>query len=174
MNEAIRKIVISGPESTGKTSLARDLSRHFNGPYIPEYARGYIAELNRPYTYEDVVHVAETQVRLEREMLGKAGKFLFYDTYLIITKVWFKVVYGKYPDWLDDYLGNAGIDLFLLCYPDLPWIPDPVRENPGEMRIRLFRMYREEAGFFGFPVTVIKGSDQLRYLNAVKAVNNLS
>ena len=118
--------------------------------------------------------LAEMQVRLEREMLGKAGEFLFYDTYLVITKVWFKVVYGKYPDWLDDYLGNAGIDLFLLCYPDLPWIPDPVRENPGEMRVRLFNMYMEEAGYLGYPVRVIKGTGQHRYRNAVRAVNDLA
>ena len=173
MTEAVRKIVISGPESTGKTSLAEYLSQHFEGQYIREYAREYITALKRPYNYDDVVHIAEMQVRQEKEMLGKAGRYLFYDTYLVITKVWFRVVFDRYPRWLDEYLRDSGIDLFLLCYPDLPWIPDPVRENPGEMRMKLFDMYKNEAEHFGFPVVVITGNERLRYQNGIRAVNNL-
>ena len=92
MRKGLRKIVISGPESTGKTSLVLDLSRHFKSQYVHEYARDFISGLKRPYIYEDVKHIAEMQVRLEKEMLGKADHYLFYDTYLLITKVWFKVV----------------------------------------------------------------------------------
>ena len=173
MSKDVRKIVISGPESTGKTSLAEGLSGHFKGRYIYEYAREYIAALDRPYNYDDLMRIAEMQVRLEKEMLGKARQYLFYDTYLIITKVWFKVVFGHYPEWLDECLGNSGIDLFLICYPDLPWVSDPVRENPGEMRLKLFQMYKEEAEHFGFPVAVIKGNNHLRLRNAVKAINDI-
>jgi len=174
MSKDLRKIVISGPESTGKTSLAEGLSRHFKGQYIYEYARDYISELKRPYIYKDVEHIAEMQVSLEKEMLGKTDQYLFYDTFLVITKVWFKVAYGRYPDWIDEYLENSGINLFLLCYPDLPWVSDPVRENPGEMRLKLFNMYREEAEFFRFPVFIVKGNDHLRYQNAIKAVNDFA
>ncbi len=172
MSTGLRRIVISGPESTGKTSLVQDLSRHFNGLYINEYARKYISELKRPYIYEDVEHIAEVQVKLEKEMLGKTGQYLFYDTWLVITKVWFNIAFGRYPGWIDEYLENADIDLFLLCYPDLPWVADQVRENPGEMRMKLFHMYRKEAENFGFPVVVIKGSNQLRCQSAIRAVND--
>jgi len=86
-DSAIKRIVLIGPESTGKTELTQFLSREFNTVYVPEYAREYIEKLNRKYSYNDVVHIAETQVGLSKKMINKANKVLFYDTYLIITKI---------------------------------------------------------------------------------------
>jgi NadR type nicotinamide-nucleotide adenylyltransferase len=171
-SEAIKKVVISGPESTGKTTLAKELSSYFQTVYVYEYARDYVEKLGRPYTYEDVLHIARKQVLLEEEMLRKANRILFFDTHLEITKIWFSECFHRYPDWIDKEISRAGIDLYLMCYPDLPWIPDPVRENPGEKRMELFQMYMAEAARHRFPVTVVSGFHEKRLQNAIEAVMN--
>jgi nicotinamide riboside kinase len=95
---------------------------------------------------------------------------LFFDTYLIITKVWFREVYGHIPDWIDASLSDAGIDLFLLCYHDIEWIPDSLRENPGPRRAHLYEAYLQEIEQLGRPCEVIKGSGTERFDNAKRAV----
>jgi nicotinamide riboside kinase len=95
---------------------------------------------------------------------------LFLDTYLIITKVWFREVYGLVPDWLDHSLADSGIDLFLLCYFDIDWTPDPLRENPGKRRAFLYESYLREIDQLGCPYEVIRGSGTERFNNAKLAV----
>lgn len=162
----IKRIVIIGPESTGKTELAQFLSRQFNTIYVPEYAREYIEKLNRHYTFIDVEHIARKQTELESKYLKRANHVLFYDTFLIITKIWFKVVYNKVPEWLEKNIMALKIDLFLLCNTEIPWIPDNVRENGGEMREKLFQMYKSELEKYTFKYEIIKGVGENRFENA--------
>lgn len=166
------RIGITGPECTGKSTLAAGLAAHYQTAYIPEYAREYIESLHRPYTYDDVVHIAERQVREAKAYAQKANRILFYDTYLIITKVWFSVVYNRMPAWIDTELKRNPVHLFLLCDTDIPWVPDKVRENGGEMRERLFQMYRQELEKYGFRYSVIRGKGDKRLKNAIKAVES--
>lgn len=170
--DKLKKVVLIGPESTGKTELAKYLANYFNALWIPEYARDYIANLNRPYTFQDVEHIAHKQVEREKEYLKKANQWLFYDTYLIITKVWFRVVYQKVPPWLEKKIQESSIDLFLLCNTDIPWIPDPVRENGGEMRNKLFDIYKNELEEYHFPYKIITGKNSQRMQHAVAAVED--
>ena len=95
------------------------------------------------------------------------------DTYLIITKVWFDVVFNHHPDWIDDELKRKTIDLFLLCNTDIPWVADPVRENGGEMRERLFVMYKKELDLLGYNYSIIRGNGNERFQEALKAVEEL-
>ena len=164
------KIIITGPESTGKTLIARHLSNCYNTVYIPEYAREYIEKLQGKYHYDDVVHIARKQIELEHEFLERADRILFYDTSLIITRVWLQVVYNDVPSWLDDYIRQSEWDLFLLCKYDIPWEADPIRENPGEMRIKLYDMYYHEIKQLGIPCKIITGKGEERYKNALSAV----
>ncbi|MGE0088092.1 MAG: AAA family ATPase [Bacteroidales bacterium] len=168
----IKRIVIIGPESTGKTELVQFLAKKFNTFYIPEYAREYIEHLKCIYTYDDVVSIAKKQIELEKEFSKKANHILFFDTYLILTKVWFQVVFNKIPEWLDEKIRESSIDLFLLCNTELPWIPDNVRENGGEMREKLFEMYKSEIIHYGFAYEVISGKGSKRFENALKIVTN--
>jgi len=164
------KVVVTGPESTGKTEICKFLAASFETDYIPEYAREYIASLNRPYVFEDVEKIARVQVeQLQQQQDGKLP-VLFLDTYLIITKIWFREVYGMVPDWIDIRLADASIDLFLLCYYDIDWIPDPVRENPGHRRILLYKSYLEEIEKLGRPCEVIRGIGAERFNMAKAAV----
>lgn len=168
----IKKIVIIGPESTGKTELAMFLAAKFDTVYVPEYARKYVEKLNHPYTYKDIEIIAKKQIELDNEYSAKANKILFFDTYLIITKIWFKVVYNKIPNWLDNAIINSNIDFFLLCNTEIPWIPDKVRENGGEMREKLFGMYENEIRQYGFKYGIVKGTGEYRFDNALEQVKN--
>ena len=168
-DQSLKHIVITGPESTGKTVLCEKLARHYQTVFIPEYARDYILALKRPYVYEDVLHIAGKQVDLAGEYSKTAKNMLFYDTYLIITKVWFDVVFNKHPLWMDEILLENTIDIYLLCAPDIPWIPDPVRENGGEMRNVLFKRYQTELDNFHSKYQIISGNN--RFESAVEYID---
>lgn len=169
----LKKIVITGPESTGKTELTIKLAQHYNTTYVPEYAREYIENLNRKYTYDDVETIAKKQINLANHLSNKESTILFLDTYLIITKVWFKWVYNKCPGWLLKSIEEMKIDLFILCNIDLPWIDDPVRENGGENRIRLFKEYKKELDTYGFNYKIVSGFGEERFRNALQYINEI-
>lgn len=164
----LKKIVVTGPESTGKTILSEALAASLNAVLIPEFARSYIERLERSYTFSDLELIARHQIQEEIRLTQSAGKeILLMDTWLILTKVWFDVVYGKIPGWLTEYISSARIDLFLVCKPDLPWVPDPVRENGGEMRLILFDRYCMEIENYGFRYEIVEGIGETRLQNAL-------
>lgn len=169
MSEGRKIIILTGPESTGKTELSRKMAKKFNTVCVEEFARQYIADLNRPYNYNDILLIAEHQCKTFNDT--SLPELVFFDTYLIITKIWFQWVYRKYPSWLDDEIKKTDNSLYLLCAPDIPWQPDRLRENGGENRIRLFNLYREELEAFGLKFHLVDGFGETRLMNATKIVN---
>jgi NadR type nicotinamide-nucleotide adenylyltransferase len=169
----LMRVVITGPECTGKSTLANQLAQLYKTICIPEYAREYVSNLGRQYDYNDLVHIAKMQLHQAHDLVNLGNGLLFLDTYLIITKIWFKVVYGNYPDWIDNELSNNNINLYLLCNTDIPWTPDPVRENGGEMREQLFLMYKDELKRLGCRYVIISGIGEQRLYGATKAVNEI-
>ncbi len=167
------KIAILGPESTGKTMLAHELANHFNAPWVPEYAREYVEKLSGPYTYDDVCHIARKQIEQEKEtdILTTGTEYIFFDTDLIITKVWFMYRFGQVPDFLTEQLNTAFFDLYLLCLPDLPWEPDPVREH-GEDREYFFNWYKKEIEQTGKPYVIVNGIGKQRLQNAINGIKS--
>ena len=111
-------IVITGPESVGKSTLAMQLSHFFKGIYVPEYARAYVEVLNRPYDFEDIENIAKQQVQ-EYQKQQNNKDICFLDTFLIVTKVWFLHCYKRIPSWFNEAMEQSPIDLYLLCVPDL-------------------------------------------------------
>jgi nicotinamide riboside kinase len=166
------RIVITGPESTGKSFLCERLASHFKGIAVPEYAREYISGLNRTYTENDVLSIARSQID-QLQMSREVFESVFFDTGLIITKVWLEVVFNSKREWIDQAIKSAAIDLYLLCAPDIPWIPDPLRENGGEMRDILFDMYRTHLEAFELPYRIIVGSGEERIRNAIFAIEEI-
>lgn len=165
------KIVITGAESTGKSELAKQLATHYKGLWIPELARTYIEGLDRAYTYEDVEKIARLQIEDEQKLQFNR-KPIFFDTWLIITKVWFDFRFEQHPEWLHQAIRNSKIDMFLLCDIDLPWLFDPVRENGGENRKKLHQIYIEELKFYGFNYRIVQGIGPNRFQNAVEHLNS--
>ncbi len=173
MEVAGRKcVVITGPESTGKTTIAIFLAKCFKGAYNPEYAREYIRNLDRPYGYDDILKIGlQQQAELEKLLESKLPAPIFMDTYLIITKVWFVKFSGNYPTWLDDKIAETRNNtLYLLCAPDIEWVPDDVRENGGIDRIRLFKDYENELNSFDLNYKVVTGVGEARNSKAEKYV----
>ncbi len=169
----LKKVFISGPESSGKSTLTEQLANHYQADYIPEYARTYIKNLNRKYRYEDVILIAEKQIKdIEYHKSENHSGFIFFDTGLIITKVWFDYVFGKIPDFLEKALIKNIPDCCLLCYPDLPWEKDSVRENGGKIRFELFERYKCEAEKYNYKYFIIKGSGDDRLKAAVKYLSS--
>lgn len=166
------RIAITGPESTGKTTLAKQLAELYNGLYIPEFAREYVEKLPHHYTFADVEAIANTQIDQYQSTKSGSEQIFFFDTWLIITKVWFKWVFGRTPEWLEDKILECPIDLFLLCRPDLPWEADAVRENGGENRLKLYDQYRNELNLYGFKYVEIGGSGEVRLQSAIDAISN--
>ncbi|MDA3929995.1 MAG: ATP-binding protein, partial [Prolixibacteraceae bacterium] len=139
----------------------------------PEFAREYIENLDRKYTYNDVEAIAQKQIEFDKTYTTK-NDFIFYDTWLIISKVWFDFVFKKHPEWLHQAILKSQIDLFLVCDTDMPWVFDPVRENGGENRNKLQKMYINELEKYNFKYRIIDGSGEQRLKKAIKIVSQLS
>ena len=166
------KVAILGPESTGKSVLTQHLSEYFNAAWVPEYAREYIEKLSTPYTYDDVCKIALKQIEQEKyyEALTEIGKdFVFFDTDLIITKVWFEYKYREIPEFLTERMKSGFFDFYLLCTPDLPWESDPVREH-GDDREFFFGWYKTEIEKTGKPYFIVTGINNQRFKNAIDAI----
>jgi len=166
------KIAILGPESTGKSTLAKAMAEYFQASWVPEYAREYIEQLSRPYTFEDVCNIALTQIEEENQFEQNSSEnFVFFDTDLIITKVWFEYKFGVVPGFVTDWMNTHTFDLYLLCAPDLPWQYDPVREH-GDDRDYFFEWYKREIEQTGKPYVIVEGIDERRIQNAIVAIQN--
>ncbi len=149
------------------------LATHYNAHYEPEFARTYIENLSMRYAYKDVVAIAQQQIRQEKQLEEQqaATELFFFDTELIITKIWFEHVYGVCPVFVKEQLASSPMDLYLLCAPDLPWESDPVRENE-HLRQFLFERYECEVKATGKPYAIVQGIDNERTSCAIQAIEH--
>lgn len=168
------KIAILGPESTGKSELAKALALYYKVDWVPEYAREYIENLGaKPYSFNDVCKIAKKQIEQELHYEGlNSQRLVIFDTELIITKVWFEYCYKQVPDFVIDRLESRFFDYYLLCAPDLDWQPDPVREH-GDDREFFFDWYKKEIENTKIPYSIIKGVGHKRTQNAIYAIDLL-
>ena len=163
------RISITGPESTGKSWLAEHLADHYNTKWVPEYAREYLVNINRPYTYNDILLIAKNQFRLEN-LASKGTDLLFCDTDFCVTNIWCRVKYNKCHPWIEKKTAENLYDLYLLCDIDLPWQYDPLREHP-EMRRELFDMYQNLLLETNCNYRIIKGTGDDRLQNAIRLID---
>ena len=174
----IIKVVLFGPESTGKTTLSEQLARHYNTVWVPEYAREYLQEKwnNKRKTCEpdDLLPIARGQMMLENELAKKATGILICDTDLLETMVYSEAYYLGYCDpILEKYALKNYYDLYLLTYIDVPWEKDDLRDKPGE-RERMFQYFKRTLEKHKRNFITLKGDKKSRLSMAVTAINNLT
>jgi nicotinamide riboside kinase len=165
-----RVFFLTGAESTGKSTLTGQLAKEFGGIGVPEFARTYLESINRKYNYSDIEAIARKQIALIYE--NKRNPIVFFDTCLINLKVWFREAFHKIPGWLDDEIPKAGRGIYLLCETDLPWLYDPLRENPHR-REYLSEQYEAELKEAGFAYFRVFGKGDQRVQNAIEIVNRM-
>lgn len=166
------KIAITGPESTGKSTLSQQLAQHYHTVWVPEYARTYIAHLDRPYTLADIEAIAKGQLALKAEMQQRANTILFFDTDLVVLKIWSEHAFGECPNWILQKLKQQDYNLYLLMGVDLPWEPDPQREHP-HLRQYFYDWYKRELDALGVPYVQVQGQQETRFHQAVQEVEAL-
>jgi NadR type nicotinamide-nucleotide adenylyltransferase len=171
MKNQVIKIAITGPESTGKSILAKQLAEHYLTVWVPEYAREYINNLDRPYNQEDILEIARGQIRSENAICRRTSELLICDTELIVTKIWSEVKYGKCDSWILNKIENHKYNLYLLCDIDIPWSEDPQREHP-HMREYLFNLYRHELLTRELPFFIVTGIGHGRLDNAIRIIDS--
>jgi len=185
----LKKIVIIGPESTGKSSLCEALARHYQTEWVPEYAREYLTRHGMNYRLEDLRTIAEGQLTLEdryaaeAEEIGEkaaervvaAGRnLLFIDTDMYVMKVWSEFVFGSCDAWILQRIVERKYDAYLLCRTDLPWADDPLREYPdGSAREQLFHIYRDCLINQSVPWAEVGGQGEDRIAAGIAAVERL-
>lgn len=170
-NRSRLTVAVVGAECSGKTTLASGLAQRFGVPWVPEYAREYLAQ--RPdYDAADVLAIARGQQRAEDAATSR-NDLVFADTDLVVIKVWWNVRYGGGEEWIDATLDAliAGDRArgYLLPTPDIPWTPDPLREHPNE-RPALHARYRKLLDDLGVPYLEVSGSEEQRLDAASAAV----
>jgi len=168
----LKRVSITGPESTGKTWLAQKLAAHYQTVAVPEYALEYLSKHGAQYQPEDIVEIAKGQLALEDFYAKKTSRILFCDTDLIVCRIWSQVVFNHVPAWIEEMIVKNRYDLYLLCMPDIAWQPGPFRENPDN-REYLFRLYEQELRERGFRYAVVTGTGDQRLKNAVNFVEEL-
>lgn len=172
----MRRISITGPESTGKSTLAAQLAAHFHTTFASEYAREYLAAHGSAYTLPDLEEIARGQLQQEEAAAAQAAAqgcgLVFCDTDLLVIKVWAEHAFGRCPAWILAELRRPRYSLTLLPDVDLPWQPDPLREHP-HLRTHFLQVYRRELAALAWPVAEIRGSDAQRLARAVAAVEGV-
>lgn len=169
----LKKVVIIGPESTGKSTLSQALATHFSCPWVREFARSYIEALDRPYNYEDLLQIAKGQIQQEELKSKEAQDLLICDTDLHVIQVWSKHKYGKVHDWILEQIESRVYDLYLLTDIDILWEEDPQREHPEpEMRQYFFDIYLQLVKSSNTPYTKISGTYSERIIKSIAAIQN--
>ncbi len=173
----IVKVVLFGPESTGKTTLSRQLAAHYNTLWVPEYAREYLQEKweneQKVCEPQDLIPIAEGQMRLENDYTAKANKVLICDTDLLETKVYSEEYYGGF---VDDLLDKAALentyDIYFLTYIDTPWEADDLRDRP-EQREEMFKAFEQALMNYNRPYVLLKGDKDTRFKKAIEVIDQL-
>lgn len=166
----IKIVVVTGPECSGKSTLCAALSEALGEPWVPEFAVEYLSEIGRDYTSDDLIAIAEGQLQHIAEKKKAAKQFLIVDTGIEVIEVWHRDKIGPLPEKLKQMKADWHPDLFLLCKPDIPYEPSPLREDEHR-RNELFEVY--EKLLEKSAMQIIEGALQKRVETVIKAIGHL-
>ena len=175
----MKKIVVIGPESTGKSTLCEQLAAHYKTCWVKEYAREYLLANGTQYTYDDLLVIAKEQINSEEAAIKNFQhptpniQHLFIDTDLYVIKVWEEYVFQQCHHWVLNRIVERKYDLYLLCNIDLPWVKDELREYPDlKTREKLYHYYKDIMVNQNIPWVDIKGNYEERLQKAITVIDN--
>ena len=178
--ETIKKFVIIGPESTGKSTLCSQLAAYYKTSCVPEYAREFLEKNGTDYSYNDLLTIAKGQISLEKHIEDnisgiramQTSNILFIDTDMYVMKVWCEFVFNKCHNWILNCIAEGSYDGYLLCNTDLLWVKDDLREYPDvKTRNKLYHFYKDILINQSLPWTDISGSYEERFEKAKYFIN---
>ena len=186
----IIKVVVLGPESTGKSSLCAQLADHYKTGWVKEYAREYLLTNGTEYTFENLLEIAQGQFALEHaavklaedRLLSNSDKtiatsipeIVLIDTDMNVLKVWCEFVFEKCHPWILNQIVANSYDLYLLCDIDLPWVKDDLREYPDlQTREKLYHHYKDLVINQSTPWINISGNYEARLETAIRAIDSV-
>ena len=173
--KSVKKIVVLGPESTGKSTLCAELAKHYNTSWCPEYARQFLNENGTKYSYEDLLTIAKGQLAGEDAHVENTSDLLIIDTDMYVMKVWCEYVFNNCHPFILEQINSRKYDAYLLCDIDLPWTADEMREYPNEEpRRELFTIYKELLINQNTPWGIVQGTGDARTQNAVALIKELT
>ena len=180
--ETIKKFVVIGPESTGKSTLCSQLADYYKTFWVPEYAREFLEKNGTDYSYDDLLTIAKGQINLEEhikddlpetreeptsKIKNRTSGILFIDTDMYVMKVWCEFVFNKCHNWILNRIAERSYNGYLLCNTDLPWVKDDLREYPDvATRNKLYHYYKDLLINQSVPWTDINGSYDERLAKA--------
>ena len=162
------RIVLTGPESSGKTELTNSLSQYFKMPFVPEYAREYLSKKNKEYNLSDLLKINDAQTKIQK---ATDGEMVFWDTDIITIIIWAKEKFNTKNEIFEKSLKENVPHFYLLCNPDLDWEQDDLRENPND-RYRLLREYQSILTKRRIPYAHIQGKGKIRLANAIDSIQS--
>lgn len=186
----MKRIVIAGPECCGKTTLSEALAANMGGVLVQEFARTYLAAIERAYEQDDLLTIAKGQLDAEQTARVKSRlqantkysarfkiksnhkQLIVCDTDLRTLRIWSLEKYDAVHDWIEKTIAETKTDLYLLCKPDMVWEADPQRENPDD-RDRLYELYKADLEASGQKFVEVEGTPEKRLLAAMRAVDRL-
>lgn len=177
--ETLKTIVVIGPESTGKSTLCKQLALHYNTSWVPEYAREYLLKNGTEYSYEDLLTIAKGQIDLEEFFYSRCKSEpdclpLFIDTDMYVMKVWCEFVFNKCHNWILNCVAERHYDGYLLCDTDIEWQRDALREYPDiKTREKLYHYYHDLLINQNVPWTKISGNYAQRLERAIQFTDGL-
>ena len=168
----ILRICVIGAECTGKSTLSKALAEHYSTNWVPEYARTYLEKLRRPYNQDDLLKIANGQIRIEDEWIRDSNRLVIMDTNLLVIKVWSEHKYGVCDPGIILQHEQRHYDHYLLTDIDIPWENDPQREHP-QLREHFGNLYHQLIKITGVPFTLISGAAEERMKKSIDVVEEL-
>ncbi|MGB1104760.1 MAG: AAA family ATPase [Crocinitomicaceae bacterium] len=163
------RIAVTGPESSGKTSLCQALANHYKIAFIPEYARTYLEHTNGVYNQKDLDKIAQGQFE---SVITASGEIIISDTDFVVMEIWSIYKYQNASEYITELVKKDLFDLHILCAPDIPWEPDPLREKPND-REELFERYKSALEGYQKEFIIVQGNPKNRLIKSLEKIGQI-
>lgn len=167
----MKRIVLTGAESTGKSTLAAALSGYYGEPWTAEFVRQYVDGIEHELSVEDLAPIAKGQLAQEDHATAEANRLIIHDTNILSSIIYANYYFETVIDWVNEAFLARDYNLYLLCMPDIPWVPDEGQREGPEVRDTLHQLFKETLNKLELPYVEISGNEAERFGTAIRAID---